>query len=85
MAIAHHDALASLGDLAWADESYKQKDAGALSSMVGNVRAGNSQINRLTTSRSRWLLWRRYFRVSAGFGQHLEGPELTVRIRERKL
>ncbi len=78
-------AVASPGDPASADKSYQPKHAGALSLMVGSVRAGNSKINRLTTSLSRWLLWRRYCRVSSGFGHHLEGPELTVRIRERKL
>ncbi len=78
-------AVASPGDPASADKSYQPKHAGALSLMVGSVRAGNSKINRLTTSLSRWLLWHRYCRVSSGFGQHLEGPELTDRIRERKL
>ncbi len=82
-------AVASPGNPASADKSYQPKHARALSLMVGSVRAGNSKINsrinRLTTSLSRWLLWRRYCRVSSGFGHHLEGPELTVRIRERKL
>ena|SRR5258708_16039948 len=78
-------AVASLGDLASADKNYRPKHAGALPLMVGSVRAGNSKINHLTTALSRWLLWRRYCRVSSGFGHHLEGPELTDRIRERKL
>jgi hypothetical protein len=85
MAIAHDDALASLGDLASADKRYQPKHAGALSLMVESVLADNSKINRLTTSLSRGLLWRRYCRVSSGFGHHLKGPEMTVRIRERKL